>query len=88
MTSYNISFKPSVEKDLRPLPKSVVARVIQRIESLKTEPFPRQASKLSGAERLYRIRVGDYRVVYEVDVSVRQVIVHYVRHRREVYRSL
>jgi mRNA interferase RelE/StbE len=88
MTSYNISLKPSVEKDLRPLPKSVVARVIEQIERLKTEPFPRQAIKLSGAERLYRIRVGDYRIVYEVDPKARQVMIHYVRHRREVYRSL
>ena len=88
MTSYNISFKPSVEKDLRPLPKSVVARVIEQIESLKTDPFPRQAIKLSGAERLYRIRVGNYRIVYEVDIRIKQVMIHYVRHRREAHRSL
>jgi mRNA interferase RelE/StbE len=88
MTSYNISFKPSVEKDLRPLSKSVVARVIEHIERLKTEPFPRQAIKLSGAEHLYRIRVGDYRIVYEVDTRARQVMIHYVRHSREAYRSL
>ena len=59
MTPYNICLKPSVEKDLQPLPKSVVTRVIAQIESLTTEPFPRQAIKLSGTERLYRIRVGD-----------------------------
>jgi mRNA interferase RelE/StbE len=88
MPSYSISLKPSVEKDLRPLPKSVVARVIEQIEHLKTEPLPRQAIKLSGAERLYRLRVGDYRIVYEVDISAKQVMIHYVRHRREVYRSL
>ena len=88
MTSYSVSFKPSVEKDLRPLPKSVVARVIERIENLKTDPLPRHAIKLSGAERLYRIRVGDYRIVYEVDTKAKQVMVHYIRHRREVYRSL
>ena len=88
MTFYNISFKPSVEKDLRPLPKSAVARVIEQIESLKTDPFPRQAIKLSGAERLYRIRVGNYRIVYEVDIRIKQVMIHYVRHRREAHRSL
>jgi len=88
MTFYNISFKPSVEKDLRPLPKSAVARVIEQIESLKTDPFPRQAIELSGAERLYRIRVGNYRIVYEVDIRIKQVMIHYVRHRREAYRSL
>jgi len=88
MASYSLSFKPSVQKDLRPLPKSIVARVIGQIEGLKTDPLPRQSIKLSGSERLYRIRVGDYRIVYEVDAKAKQVTVHSVRHRRDVYRSL
>jgi len=65
MDSYSVNFKPSVQKDLRPLPKALVARVMERIEGLKTDPFPRQAIKLSSTERLYRLRVGDYRIVYE-----------------------
>jgi mRNA interferase RelE/StbE len=88
VNSYNVNFKPSVEKDLRPLSKALVSRVMERIERLKTDPFPRQAIKLSGTERLYRIRVGDYRIVYEVDTQAKQVTIHYVRHRREVYRAL
>jgi len=88
MALYNIVFKPSVEKDLRPLPKSVVVRVMGHIEHLKADPIPRQAIKLSGAERLYRIRVGDYRIVYQVDARAKQVTIHYVRHRREVYHTL
>jgi len=88
MDSYSINFKPSVEKDLRPLSKTLVSRVMEHIERLKTDPFPRQAIKLSGTERLYRIRVGDYRIVYEVDTQAKQILVHYIRHRREVYRRL
>jgi mRNA interferase RelE/StbE len=88
MGSYSIVFKPSVEKDLRSLPKEVVARVLARIENLQSEPLPRQAVKLSGAERLYRIRVGEYRVIYEIDSDAMEIIVHYVRHRREAYRRL
>lgn len=88
MGSYNVNFKPSVEKDLRPLSKTLVSRVMERIERLKTDPFPRQAIKLSGTERLYRTRVGDYRIVYEVNTQAKQVTIHYVRHRREVYRAL
>lgn len=88
MASYSITFKPSVEKDLRRLPEAAVARVMARIERLKSEPFPRQAIKLSGAERLYRFRVGVYRIVYEVDTQAQQITVHYIRHRREVYRVL
>jgi mRNA interferase RelE/StbE len=61
---------------------------MKRIEKLEKDPFPQQAIKLSGTERLYRIRVGDYRIVYKVDTQVKQIMVHYVRHRREVYRRL
>jgi len=86
MASYNITFKPSVEKDLSSLSKALVSRVMKRIEGLATDPFPRQAIKLSGAERLYRIRVGDYRIVYEVDTQSKGVTIHYIRHRRETYR--
>lgn len=87
MASYKIIFKPSVEKDLRPLPKSVAVRIMERIEDLKGEPFPKQAVKLSGAEKLYRIRVGDYRIIYEADTKAGKVIIHYIRHRREAYRD-
>jgi mRNA interferase RelE/StbE len=87
MASYNIVFKPSIEKDLRSLPKSVIARVLRQIETLSENPFSRQSVKLAGAEQLYRIRVGDYRVVYAVDKEAQEIIVHYIRHRREVYRG-
>jgi len=61
---------------------------MESIEKLEAGPFPRQAIKLSGAERLYRIRVGDYRMVYEVNTQAKQIMIHYVRHRREAYRVL
>jgi len=64
MVSYNVIFKPSVEKDLRSLPREMVKRVLRRIEMLRDDPSPRQSLKLSGAEQLYRIRVGEYRIVF------------------------
>ncbi|MDL1978453.1 MAG: type II toxin-antitoxin system RelE/ParE family toxin [Deltaproteobacteria bacterium] len=85
---YNVILKPSVEKDLRSLPKSAIARVWKHIEAMKITPLPRQAVKLEGGKQLYRIRVGDYRIVYGVDNEAKQVTVYYVRHRREVYRKL
>jgi mRNA interferase RelE/StbE len=88
MAFYNIVFKPSVAKDLRAIPQTLTAQVIKRIENLKTDPLPRQAIKLSGAEHLYRLRVGDYRVVYGIDKQTKQIVVHYIRHRRDVYRDL
>lgn len=88
MASYKVLFKPSVEKDLRSLPQSVVTRTFKRIEALKENPLPRQSIKLTGAEQLYRVRSGDYRIIYGVDKKNRQVVVHYVRHRKDVYRHL
>jgi mRNA interferase RelE/StbE len=84
---YELVFKPSVERDLRQLPAASRARVLARIEELAREPLPPGVVKLTGAERLYRIRIGDYRVIYELSRVARQVIIHYVRHRRDAYRS-
>ena len=86
MASYSIAFKPSVEKDFRSMPKAVASRVWSALEALAEEPLPRGAVKLTGSEGLHRIRVGDYRVIYGIDHEARQVLIHHVRHRREVYR--
>ena len=88
MASYNVILKPSVEKDLRALHPTIRARVLERIAQLQGEPLPRQAVKLAGGEQWYRIRVGDYRIVYGVARDAMQITIHYVRHRREVYRGL
>ena len=88
MASYKVILKPSVEKDLRSLPQSLAVRVFGYIEALQDDPFPRGVRKLSAADELYRVRVGDYRIVYAVDNDGRRVIVYYVRHRRDVYRHL
>jgi mRNA interferase RelE/StbE len=85
---HSLSFKPSVEKDLQSIPRALVPRLLDRIDRLPVDPNPSQSTKLQGAERLYRLRVGDYRIVYEVDREAKQVTVHYVRHRRDVYRRL
>lgn len=88
MAFYNICFKNSVEKDFKKLPHSVLHRVTKRVELLATDPFPRGVSKLSGSEHLYRIRVGDYRIIYSINDRKKLIIVHYVRHRRDAYRDL
>jgi len=88
MASYRVVPKPSVEKDLRPLSKSTIARVVKQMDALADNPFPRQSVKLEGGEGLYRIRVGDYRIVYGVDLAAKLITIHHARHRREVYRRL
>jgi mRNA interferase RelE/StbE len=88
MASYRVILKPSVEKDLRSLPRDVVKRVFRRIETLRDDPIPRQSIKLSGVEHLYRVRVGEYRIVFSVDTTYMQIVIQYVRHRRDVYRQM
>ena len=87
MGSYEIRWKGLAERDLRNIDPQQISRIVQAIESLIANPFPSQYRKLRGSERDYRIRVGDYRVVYQVDVEARVVTIYHVRHRREAYRK-
>lgn len=85
MASYRIDFCRSALKDLRRLDKHIVPRVIAAIEELAENPRPSGARKLQGSACTYRIRVGDYRVVYSVDDQLLVLAVTRVRHRKEVY---
>ncbi len=86
--SYTLQFKPSVEKDFKSLSKATLLRAFKQIIALQNEPRPHQSIKLSGMDYMYRLRIGDYRIVYEVDEKAKLVTIHYVRHRRDVYRQL
>jgi mRNA interferase RelE/StbE len=88
MASYRIEFVGSAEKDLRRCNPALASNVLRRIEALQDDPTPRQSQKLRGTERTYRLRVGDYRVIYEVEPDIRVIVVYYIRHRREAYRQL
>jgi mRNA interferase RelE/StbE len=85
MGSFEVKFKQSVAKDLRQIPKKDVARILKRIEALRTEPRPPGVEKLSGQEK-YRIRQGVYRILYEIRNNELIVVVVKIGHRREVYR--
>ena len=81
-----LAIKRSVLKDLRSLPKDVRGRAALSILELSTSPSPQGVEKLKGYERLYRIRVGDYRIVYEI--AGEDVTIVAVSHRKDVYRDL
>ncbi|MGC8916861.1 MAG: type II toxin-antitoxin system RelE family toxin [Thermoanaerobaculum sp.] len=85
MARYKLLFRASVVKDLRPLPPRVVERVLAAAEKLQEDPTAPPACKLSGEPR-YRLRVGAYRLIYEVREAQGEVVVVKVGHRREVYR--
>ena len=86
MASFSIQWRSSTKKDLRKLPPREVQRIVAEVESLGEEPFPHGSEKLAGAEDAYRIRLGNYRVVYQVFTDSRIVTIQRVRHRKDVYR--
>jgi mRNA interferase RelE/StbE len=83
---YRVFLERAAEKDLNRLSSEIHDRVIAAIRGLASEPRPPGCRKLAGSKHDWRIRVGDYRVVYEVADEIRIVRVNRVRHRREVYR--
>ena len=85
---YEIEFRPRAFRQLQALPRAVQRRVLNRIERLGEDPRPRGVRKLTGADRTYRIRIGDYRVIYDILDRKLVVLVLRVAHRREAYRGL
>lgn len=85
MAKYELAFKKSVARDLRPIPRKDVVRILRRIEALREDPRPAGCEKLSGQER-YRIRHGVYRILYEIFDTQLVVTVVKVGHRKNIYR--
>ena len=86
MSSYRVTLARSAEKELLALGDPLVRRIFARIESLASSPRPPGCKKLEGRTGAWRIRVGEYRVIYTIDDGKRVVDVSAVRHRRDAYR--
>lgn len=86
MGTYQIEWKPSALRELRRIDRQMVHRIISAIDSLSSNPLPSGVKKLHGGDSTYRIRVGDYRVVFEVFADRLVIVVIRVRHRKDVYR--
>jgi mRNA interferase RelE/StbE len=82
---YQVRIIPSAEKEMNKLPALIHRHISRKILLLEDNPRPRGAKKLSGREE-YRLRAGDYRVLYTIDDKAHVVTVFAVGHRREVYR--
>jgi mRNA interferase RelE/StbE len=82
--SYRIEWRPAAAKALGRLPRDLARRIYARVSALADDPRPSGCEKLAGGQNEYRVRVGDYRIVYAVED--RAVLVLVVGHRREVYR--
>jgi mRNA interferase RelE/StbE len=88
MADYTVTVARPARKELEKLPDPIGQRILAKIEGLAATPRPFGSSKLQGEKHLWRIRVGDYRVIYSVDDTAKVVDVSVVRHRRDVYRNL
>ena len=86
MASYKLRIKPSAARELEAVPKKLRGQIIAKIRRLATDPRPPGSEKLSGEEK-YRLRQGDYRVLYSIEDSARAVTIVKLGHRREVYRK-
>ena len=86
MAPYRVEFAQSVRKDLRNIPKKDVTRILSAIDELSADPRALDSKKLKG-EELWRIRIGNYWVLYEIDDGVLLVSVVKVGHRKNVYRK-
>lgn len=85
MDGYRLLIKASAVKELEEVPRRDRPRVAARISALADDPRQRGCEKLSGAER-YRVRQGNYRIVYDVDDAAMEVTIYKIGHRRDVYR--
>ena len=85
---YKIELKPRAQKFIEARPKKIQKQLIERIESLATDPHPSGSKLLHTKEKLYRIRSGSYRIIYQIQHDRLIIVVAAVAHRRDVYRRL
>jgi mRNA interferase RelE/StbE len=83
--AYSIEVVPAAGRDLRRLPQQTVRRIGARIDALSLDPHPAGAEVIREKPGYYRIRIGEYRVVYHIDDTARTVLIMVISHRRDVY---
>jgi mRNA interferase RelE/StbE len=84
---YSVELKPSARKELERLPAKMIERIFPKLEALGDEPRPDGCRKLKGGQQEWRIRVGEYRVVYTIDDAKLRVSVTRIRHRSDAYEN-
>lgn len=86
--SYELHIERHAEKDLNKLEESFFIAIATKIKRLADNPHPRGSKKITGSQNDWRLRVGDYRVLYEIDSKTKTIRIMRVKHRREAYRDL
>ena len=85
--AYSILLAPPAERQLKALPQAVQKRLVKRLKTLQANPRPHGVKKLAGEENLYRVREGNYRIIYTIREKALIVLVLKIGDRKEVYRS-
>jgi mRNA interferase RelE/StbE len=85
MSPYPIEVLKSAQKSLSKLPKSIQARIVQKIDNLVIDPYPTDTKKLKDGNGLFRVCVGDYRIIYKVQNNELIILIVKIAHRHEVY---
>ncbi len=88
MDSFKVQWKNAAKKELKKLDKPSILKILTVVESLAETLYPHGVKKIQGMEQAYRIRVGDYRIVYTVETSVLLIEIIRVRHRKEIYKKI
>ena len=89
LKSYQIKILPTAQKELASLPKAARVRIGKKIDSLQTDPAPQGVKLLKGGQReAYRVRVGDYRILYQIKRDILTILVIKIGHRGGIYRGL
>ena len=86
--AYRIEFTPRAERDFKLLDGSVRGRIRRRIDSLAENLYPPGVKKIEGEDEIYRVRVGDHRILYQVKGKIPLVLIVRIGHRRDVYRRI
>ncbi len=86
MAFYKLEILRSADKDVRKIDKRYITPILNTIKSLSENPFPLQCKKLKGSKSSYRVRIGDYRIIYEVETKEKIVTIFHIRHRQDAYK--
>lgn len=86
--SYTVELKKSAAKALKKLPKSAQKRIVEKLSSFEKALPPEEETKMKGNNPFHRVRVGDYRIVYEIENDILVILVIKIGHRKDIYKRL
>ena len=88
MELYNIWWRASAKKELKKIDRAEIPKIIKAIENLASDPYPPNHKKILGTEHIYRVKIGNYRVIYSIENSKLIIEIIRVRHRKDAYKKL